>query len=99
MTFDVEISLVSMVVSSDEYLQDNITEELTTILAVKKSVSRSEFYKAKQLDLQPTLVFLINPFEYTGQEYLYFEDKKYKILKTYKKDLLELTCERVIISD
>lgn len=96
MTFDVEITLLTKVIITNEYLQEEINYTQTKILAIKKSVGRREFYLAKQTELQPTILFEINAFEYDGQEELLFNDKKYKIIKTYEKNnMLELTCEEV----
>lgn len=58
------------------------------------SVRQSEFYQAQVAGLKPELTLIIRNFEYKGEERLIFNDKKYRILRTYdKKDgTIELTC-------
>lgn len=69
------------------------------IYADKKSVRQSEVYQAAALDLKPEIVFEVWEFEYQDEEELEFEEKKYKIIRTYsppkKRDHLELVCEKV----
>ena len=68
------------------------------LLCGKKRVSRSEFYKANQAGLKPSLVVEIRNFEYENQEFAKFEGKQYRILKTYPIDseILELTLSEVL---
>jgi len=63
-----------------------------------KSISRSEFYNAATTGLKPSIVFIIHCYEYDDEEKIKFEDKKYKIIRTYLKsvDEIELTCEKVL---
>jgi len=58
------------------------------------SVRQSEFYQAQIAGFKPELTIIIRNFEYKGEERLLFNNKKYRVLRTYdKKDgTIELTC-------
>ena len=61
------------------------------------SISRNEFYNASVAGLKPSIVFTIHPYEYNDEEKIKFEDKSYKVIRTYLKNTeeIELTCEKV----
>lgn len=89
-----EITLIAKKITGKDKLKQNITEEVKTVLLCrKKSITRSEFYKANQAGIRPSLVVDIHIFEYDNQELAEFEGERYSILKTYPVDLetLELT--------
>lgn len=71
--------------------------ENTHILANEKSVRGNEFYEAQRKGIKLAEMFIVKPYEYDNQEYLLFEDKKYKVERTYKKNTeeLELICSKV----
>lgn len=93
-----ELTLISKTFINDDLGNEIPTESRKIIFCDVKSISRNEFYNAANLGLKPTLVFVINSFEYDGEELIEFESKKYKVLRTYlvNTDTLELTCEKVI---
>ena len=43
-------------------------------------------------------MFVIKPYEYNAQEYIYYENNKYKVERTYEKNTeeLEVICSKVI---
>lgn len=94
-----EITLITKVkVGVDALQQPIFEEEYSKILCSKRSVTRSEFYQASQVGVRPTLVLDIHSFEYEGQELVQFEEKRYRILKTYqvRNEILELTLTEVM---
>lgn len=97
MTFDDEIILLKQKININKYNQERIIYEESKILASKESVSMKEFYNAKNDNMQVDITFIIHSFEYEGQEFILFKDKKYKIIRSYmrKDNHLELICEEV----
>ena len=74
-----------------------LTETKTEVYCNKKSISRAEFYNANSTGLKPSIVFVVNTFEYDGQKIVEFENQCYKVLRTYgpSLDYTELICEKV----
>jgi SPP1 family predicted phage head-tail adaptor len=98
-TFDDQVQLIAVTITQDEYANEVETEEPTTVWADIKSVGRSEFYNALQNGLKPSVVITVKAFEYTGQKYLMFDGKRFKIERTYTLDRedIELTCTEVVV--
>ena len=61
------------------------------------SISRNEFYNASVAGLKPSIVFTIHPYEYSDETKIKYDEKYYKVIRTYLKNTeeLELTCEKV----
>ena len=68
------------------------------IIAIKKSVTRNEFYKAATLGLRPSVVFEIYKEEYNNADGVIYNDTEYTIIRDYdiSMDKVELICERKI---
>lgn len=102
MTFDNELTLISSTITYDDIGNPIESEIEVDILCGIKSIGRTEFYNAAANGLKPSYIFVVHPYEYNGETYVEFsEDEKpkqrYKVMKTYKKNMeeLELTCEKV----
>ena len=67
----------------------------TKVFANRKSVGFNEFFKAQQAGFTEQMKFDIFASEYEGQEFAVYEEKPYRILRTYENpkrpDELELT--------
>jgi SPP1 family predicted phage head-tail adaptor len=98
MTYDHEVTLINQTYTEDEIGNQIPAETESTILCGRKSVTRSEFYKAAVNDLKPEIVLVVHPYEYDGQAKVRFEGTPYKVIRTYEASLedLELTCEKVV---
>ncbi|AWK52791.1 phage head-tail adapter protein [Clostridium beijerinckii] len=98
MTYDYELTLIQQTYTEDEIGNQTPTEIKTVIYCGLKSIGRTEFYNAVAHELKPEVIFNINKFEYSGEQLIEFEGKKYKIICTYSNDFekIELTCEKVI---
>ena len=68
---------------------DNVTEE-RLVFCAKKSIYSNEHYSAATLGIQLAMVLIIDPYEYNNEEEVVFEDKKYLIERTYRKNDREL---------
>lgn len=67
------------------------------LMATEKSVGMRETYQALSVGLKPEKVFIISDYlDYEDQKILIFEEEKYEIIRTYKKDdnQLEITVTR-----
>ena len=93
--FDHEVTLVKEVYGFDKYRNSIATEEETTILCRKESVTRTEFYEAGRNDSNPSIVIVIHPYEYENQPEVIFEGTRYRVIRTYQMDFeeMELVCE------
>lgn len=91
------IELISTYLYVDENGFEIQAERKREIFADKKSVRSSEFYQAQSQGFKLGIMFNIKPYEYDNEEYLIFENQKYKIERTYEKDSenLEIVCSKV----
>lgn len=69
-------------------------ETLRMVYCTVKSVGRYEFYRAREYDLEPTLVFVLqDPLEYKGEKIAVYNGVRYQIIRTYVTgSQVELTC-------
>ena len=96
--FSEVVELISFNTSIDENGFEISTETKEEVFADKKSVRSTEFYEAQKLGYKLSVMFVIRPYEYNGQEYIYYENNKYKVERTYEKNTeqLEIICSKVI---
>lgn len=74
---------------------DEPVETQRMVYCTVSSVSRNEFYRAREFDLEPSLVFILSDFiEYQGEKIAVFHGKRYQIIRTYVSgSSIELVCE------
>jgi SPP1 family predicted phage head-tail adaptor len=61
------------------------------VFAMVKSVGMREKYEALNVGLKPELVFeLADYYDYADQEHIEYDGKRYKVLRTYRKESNEL---------
>lgn len=105
MAFDHELILIDTVSSVND-IGDSITTEIrTTVLCDEISVTRSEHYSAHARGLRPEKVFVINKHEYSGQDDVEFEGRKYTVIRSFAPKIykgiadfenLELVCQGAV---
>jgi len=98
------IDVVTLV--SDTVPKDNAgfptgrSETERSVVATVSDVARAEFFAAKQAGENATLSVELSPLDYSDEQYLRFNGKKYRIIRKYKvpdkMDTLLLTCEEVL---
>ena len=51
----------------------------------------------EKLGYKLSAMFVIRPYEYNAQEYIYYENNKYKVERTYEKNTeeLEIICSKI----
>ena len=93
-----ELTLISETYVTDEVKNMISVEANTNVFCNIKSVRASEFYNAANVGLKPELVFVIHPYEYSGEKKVKFNGKEYRVIRTYQvnSEEIELTCERVL---
>lgn len=102
LTYDYEVQLISNfseeAVETDSVGNQISSPTITTVFCGKQSVTRTEFYNAAAIGLKPSIVLVVHPYEYSGQEKVKFENNYYRVVRSYEVDFenMELTCESVI---
>lgn len=61
------------------------------------SVSQTEWYEGSRNGLNPSLRFTVFRYDYNGEESLIYNDKQYRIYRTYvgRNETIDLYCEEV----
>lgn len=96
--FDDVLELISITYGQNSIGDTTETKNYTEIFGIRKSIKQSEFYQAQSTGFKPEIAFEINSFEYNDEKYARYNNKEYKILRTYQKsiDKLEIVLEGVI---
>ncbi len=90
MRLDKIIYLLSTSYSENEIGDTIETHTKRKVFGSEKSIKQSEFYQAQATGLKPEITVVIRPFEYLGEELVEYEGKNYKVLRTYKKNSMEI---------
>ena len=80
------ISLKSVTTIIDEIGDTVQTAAWRKIFAEKKSIKQSEFYQAQSVGIKPEITFVIHPSEYENELEVKYNDKIYKVIRTYQTD-------------
>lgn len=94
--FSEVIELIDVIHEVDGYGFETNTEIKTEVFANKKSIRSSEFYESQKLGYKLSLMFEVRVEEFESQEYILYENEKYKIERTYQKnaEIIELVCSK-----
>ena len=107
MTFDHELILISTEPGESELGDPILVPVRRPVLCDVVSVTRSEHYQAAAHGLKPEIVFVVNRYEYQGEKEVEFEEREYRVMRTYLPKLsknigdfetIELVCEGVVHS-
>ena len=91
------ITLVALTITKDTYGIETSTESQRTIFAEVESISQSEFFAARDAQLQPEYRCRVFFGDYKGEEILEYQNKRYAIYRTYRSgDYMELYAERKV---
>lgn len=63
------------------------TETKTEVFCSVRSVSRNDFYRAGEIGLALSYVFITNPVNYSGEQLLEYNGERYGIVRTYQPSL------------
>lgn len=79
------ITLVKESAAVDEFGDTVMTRVSTMVFAQVKSVGMKEAYEAMTLGLKPEYTFVIaDYYDYQGEEVVIYEEKEYRVLRTYR---------------
>lgn len=84
---------------NDEGYATAFEEKYTECWAKKQSVSRSEFYSSSRAGFRIDAVFEVSYLDFDNQTQLEYEDTRYTIIRSYRKERsesVELSCARNI---
>lgn len=97
MMFKDTINLISTTTTKDADGFPVTTETSRTVYADKKSIRQSEFYQAAAQNIKLELMFDMRSVDYNGETLLDYDERRYKIIRTYDKDgeITELICSRL----
>lgn len=84
---DSTLKLISFTTTKDKYGMPIQTETATEIFCGVSSVSGSEFNAAQQNGIKPQWKFVIRSREYSGQNIVEFESKRYSVYRIYQAGL------------
>lgn len=90
------ITLVSIARAVDEIGDPVEVESTKEVFAAVRSVGMRETYEALAAGLKPELVFVLaDYYDYDDQEEIEHEGTRYRVLRTYRKDVeLEIVVTR-----
>lgn len=98
-TWNEKVVLISPIgYEEDELGQQVPIESEQEVWCCKEQVSRNEFYLAGQNNMEISEILIVHPYEYEGQRFVKFRERRMKVIKTYPISMeeLELTCtERI----
>ena len=63
------------------------SETRTDVFCSVRSVSRNDFYRAGEIGLALSYVFVTNPVNYSGEQLLEYNGERYGIIRTYQPSL------------
>ena len=91
------INLVNVTEGTDDYGFPSNTETIKeNIYANKMSIYSNEHYMAKQVGVELTVRFEVRSIDYSGEDYIEHNGKRYAVERTYDKgEFIELTCKDV----
>ena len=88
----VTLKAISHTTDADGYDVETAVE--TTVYADVTSSKRSEFYAAKQIDVDLAITVHLRAVDYNGQERLVWNGKEYRVERAYTeaREIFELNC-------
>lgn len=81
-----QIALIAETATSDQDGFSVVTEIRTEIWALIDSITGTEFYQTGLLNIRPSCRAVIWTAEYSGQELVEIDGKRYKVYRTFKRN-------------
>lgn len=90
--------LITYTKTIDDIGDTILVPEEREVFVNKKSIRQNEYYQALSTGLKPELMLEVKSIEYKDEEDLKFNNKNYRIIRTYSKngEVTELICQAVI---
>jgi len=83
MTFDFELTLINTTYTENGMGDMIPIDTRLVVLCDVQSVTRAEHYSAAANGLKPSVVFVLNKFEYEGQKDVEYEGIRYNVDRSY----------------
>lgn len=87
---DVIALIAREIKGKNERMQPIYEESRAETLCVIEPVSRSEYFSAAQIGINPEFLAVVSPVEYHGEKILEYHGKRMSIYRTYKRSDNEL---------
>lgn len=88
---DDSITLIARKIVGKDTRAKPIYEPVSTeVLCFTEPVSRSEFFSAGQIGIDPEALVIVNPAVYNGEKQVEFHGKKMSVYRTYERSENEL---------
>lgn len=85
------IALIKITTTTDDYGDAVEIIERNEVFAKVRSIGMKEKYEAIAVGLKPELVFVLaDYYDYDNQDAIEYENQRYSVLRTYKKDTNEI---------
>lgn len=84
---DAVITLISETYTKNAEGVDIPTESSTDVFCKVQSVSRSDFYRAGEMGIALSYVFITNPVNYNGEKIVSYNGNRYGVTRTYQPSL------------
>lgn len=82
------ITLVSRTYTQDAYGDSVASETSREVFAEVRSVGMREKYEALQAGLDPELTFVLaDYYDYNNEPVVVYQDERYRVIRTYRKDI------------
>lgn len=89
--FDTTITFIARkIVGKDARMKAIYEETRSETLCVSEPVSRSEFFAASQIGINPEALVIVSPVEYHGEKIAEYHGQKMSIYRTYQRNDNEL---------
>lgn len=104
MTYDCEVTLISMKYEKNDIGDSVEVKTERKVLAGKIDYRNKDFYQALRTGLKPSITFGINKYEYQDEKLLEYDGSQYNIIDVYpvvekysnEFEGLALLCEAVV---
>ena len=83
MTFDHELILNGTTMGENDMGDPIKITTRRSVLCAMQSVTRNEHYQAAAHGVKPSLVFIVNRYEYQGEAKAEFDGRQYNVVRTY----------------
>jgi hypothetical protein len=88
------LKLIQKTMTQNELGYPIATETEVEVYCVVQSIGRAEYFNASKAGIVPEYTFVVNAVEYSGEDEVEYEGKRYSIYRTYRNnDFIELYAE------
>ena len=90
MTDDIITFIARAITGKDDRARPIYTETSSTVLCTAEPVSRSEYYSAGQIGIDPEALVIVNPAVYNGEKLADYHGRRMSVYRKYERSENEL---------